>query len=164
MTSTPSPAPVPRGPGAQPPFPAAPTEGGGTRLAWGIGIAVAAVLLCCGGGLAAVVGLGVTGVQALEEQARVVVGDYLDALRQGKYEQAYGLLCDREQQATSLSRFSMRESSRPKIVSYDLGELEVDADLTMPVTQTYAGGDTDVVRYPLEQDTSTGKLEVCGRE
>src|SRR5690349_10644471 len=97
MTTAPHvPAPPP-GPGVQPPFPAPPVAGKGKRRGRGLGIGAGVVLLVCGGGVAALIGLGTSMSEALDEQAHVVVGHYLDALRDGKYDTAYGMLCDKAQ-------------------------------------------------------------------
>ncbi|GHJ45359.1 hypothetical protein Cs7R123_27010 [Catellatospora sp. TT07R-123] len=162
MSATPA---VPPGPGARPPFPAAPTEGGGTRLGWGLGIAGLLLVLCCGGGLVTGVGVLATQVQALNEQARAQVGRYLDALRDRDYDKAYGLLCDAEQKQLDLDRFTRREQSRPeKVRSYELGKIDVNgSDLELPVDETYADGTSGKVVYYLAQDRKTGQFEVCGR-
>jgi hypothetical protein len=167
MTHAPAPSPVPPGPGAAPPFPAAPSEGGGTRLGWALGIAGGLIALCCGGGLVAGVGLAVTGVQAINERAHVAVGTYLDALKEKKYDQAYELLCEDEQRRLDLERFTSQEQSRPeRIQSYELGEVELQgtSGITLPVTERYTDGDTERVVYRLAQDPKTTDLEVCGRE
>ncbi|MEV0455153.1 hypothetical protein [Catellatospora methionotrophica] len=167
MTHASVPPPVPPGPGAEPPIPAAPSEGGGTRLGWALGIAGGLVALCCGGGLVAGVGLAVTGVQAINERAHVTVGTYLDALKAKKYEQAYELLCEDEQQRLDLARFTSREQARPeRIQSYELGEVELEgtSGITLPVTERYTDGDSEQVVYRLAQDPKTTDLEVCGRE
>ena len=72
---------------------------GAARLWLGLGAAGLATLLCCGGGLGAGIGLGVTGAQAVNEQAQAVVGEYLDALRAGRYAEAYEALCPRLREA-----------------------------------------------------------------
>jgi hypothetical protein len=164
MTHAPATPPVPPGPGAAPPFPAAPTEGSGTRTGWALGVAGLIVALCCGGGLVAGVGLAVTGVKAINERARVAVGGYLGALHDKRYEDAYELLCESEQRRLDLARFTSREQARPdQIASYELGEVELSADITLPVTERYTDGDTAQVTYLLVQDPKTTALEVCGR-
>lgn len=156
-------SPVPPGPGAQAPFPAPPAEGGGARLGWGLSIAGLVLALCCGGGLAAGVGLIVTTVAAVNEQARAVVGDYLDALRDGNYPRAYELLCDDEQAHLTQDRFASREETRPRLRSYEVGDVDVNR-MTLPVTEEYADGDSRQITYLLRQDGKTGRFEVCGRE
>lgn len=158
-------APVPPGPGVQPPFPAPPAEGSGIRLGWGLGIASLALVLCCGGGLAATVGFVVTGVEAVNEQGRAVVSHYLDALRKEDYQDAYDLLCDAEQERLTPQRFESRERARPKPASYDLGEIDLQSnDIKLPVTEHYSEGRTEQHTYFLAQDSQTAQLEVCGRE
>ncbi|GAA1610534.1 hypothetical protein GCM10009679_13110 [Saccharothrix algeriensis] len=163
MTHVPTP-PVPPGPGAAPPFPAAPAEGGGTRLGWALGAAGLIVALCCGGGLVAGVGLAVTGVKAINERAQVAVGGYLGALKDERYEDAYDMLCDAEQRRLTLDRFTSQERARPdRLASYELGDVELAADITLPVTERYTDGDSAQVTYLLVQNTKTTALEVCGK-
>jgi len=156
-------APIPQGPGAAAPFPAPPAEGGGARLGWGLGIAGAILVLCCGGGLTAFIGLVVTQVAANNEQSRAVVSRYLNALRDGEYDEAYDLLCDEEQEALSKDRFETRERARKKISSYEIGEFDVYND-SVPVHESYGDGTTDNVRYFLKPDQQDARLEICGRE
>ena len=156
-------APIPQGPGAAAPFPAPPAEGGGARLGWGLGIAGAILVLCCGGGITAFIGLVVTQVAATNEQSRAVVSHYLDALRNDKYDEAYDLLCDEEQAVVSQDRFETRERARKKISSYQIGEFDVYND-SVPVHESYRDGTTDDVKYFLKPDGKDAKLEICGRE
>jgi hypothetical protein len=128
----------------------------------GLGVAGLAVLLCCGGGAAGLVGLAVTGMQAQSEQARAVVGDYLGALKDKQYDRAYGLLCDAEQQRESPAEFEQRASTEPEITSYTVGRAERTQPVRVPVELVYAGGDRDSRRVTLAQDTGNGRLEVCG--
>jgi hypothetical protein len=160
VTATP---PVPHGPGVQAPFPAPPSEGGGARLGWALGIAGAAIVLCCGGGLLAILGFGITQVAALNEQAHVVVSEYLDDLRDEKYDDAYRLLCDREQAHLTRERFESREKARTRLRDYQVGEFDINSG-KLPVTERYRDGSTDVVTYTFESDPKTAQLEICGRE
>jgi hypothetical protein len=155
--------PVPQGPGVQAPFPAPPTEGGGARLGWALGIAGAVLALCCGGAFVAILGFGVTQVAALNEQAHVVVGEYLDDLRDEKYDEAYRLLCDKEQAHLTRDRFEAREKARTPLRSYTIGEFDINSG-KLPVTERYQDGSSDLVTYTFESDPKTAKLEICGRE
>lgn len=152
----------PRGPGAAPPFAAPPTEGRTTRLWIGLGVAALGVLLCCGGGIAAVIGLGVTGMEAVKEQAHVVVGDYLDAVSDREYDKAYQLLCDDAQRRESPREFEQRASAEPQISDYRIGEAGLNNEVSVPVDVTYTGGGRDTLRFFLDQDSNTGAMEICG--
>ncbi|MFC7545351.1 hypothetical protein [Plantactinospora sp. GCM10030261] len=154
--------PPPSGPGATPPFAAPPTEGRSLRLWLGLGAGALVAVLCCGGGGAALVGLVVSGTQAVNEQAQVVVGDYLRAVKDKEYDDAYRLLCDSDQQRESPSEFTDRLSAEPDIASYDVGEATVSTDISVPVTVTYSGGNQQAQRITLAQDRGTGQFEVCG--
>jgi hypothetical protein len=155
------PAPPP-GPGVTPPFAAPPTEGRTLRMWLGLGVAGLAVLLCCGGGVAAVVGLTVAGSQAVNEQARAVAGNYFDAITNKEYGQAYGLLCDDAQRRESAREFEQRVSAEPSIDSYRLGEVTLASEVIVPVGVTYSGGGQGDLQVTMAQDSRTGTLEVCG--
>ncbi|ASW57905.1 hypothetical protein CIK06_21865 [Plantactinospora sp. KBS50] len=152
----------PPGPGATPPFAAPPTEGRSVRVWLGLGVGALAALVCCGGGGAALVGLVVSGTQALNEQARVVVNDYLQAVRDKEFDKAYGLLCDADQRRETPEEFSARLATEPDITTYHVGNATSPPDVTVPVTVTYATGDQRSEQVELAQDSSTGRFEVCG--
>ncbi|MBF9134129.1 hypothetical protein I0C86_35105 [Plantactinospora sp. S1510] len=154
-----APAPPP-GPGAVPPFAAPPSEGRGMRMWLGIGVAALAVVLFCGGGGAALVGLLVSGAEALNEQARTVVGEYLDAVDDEEFSKAYHLLCDAAQQQESPAEFQRRVSAEPEIASFQVGDVSLTSELSVPVDVTYASGGQDNLRALLDQD-SAGGLKVC---
>ncbi|PZF94899.1 Rv0361 family membrane protein [Micromonospora endophytica] len=151
----------PPGPGVAPPFAAPPTEGGRSRLWLGLGAGALAVLLCCGGGGSAVVGLLVSGVQAIEEQGRTVSDDYFRALSDGEFGRAYDQLCEDAKRRESRQEFERRAAAEPQISSYDVGEVDTTT-LTVPVDVTYAGGDSERQQVMLQQDQQTGGMEVCG--
>ncbi|MEV4344037.1 hypothetical protein AB0J83_06120 [Actinoplanes sp. NPDC049596] len=160
-TAPPFVPPPPQGPGVQPPFPAPPVEGKGRRIGMGLGVAATVLVLVCGGGVAALIGLFSAGSRALQEQAHAVVGDYLTALKTENYSDAYEHLCDRAKRDESESEFRTRVSAGEPIVSWRLGELKLDYDVSVPVEATYAGGDVQQLTAELDQDTSTGAFEVC---
>lgn len=161
----------PSGPGVQPPFAAAPIEGRRTRMWLGVGLASGLLAACCGIGVAAVGGLLVLGQQVVTEQAQRAVTDYLTALTEQDWEQAYELRCARDRRAESLSEFTSRVSGAPAIDSYRIGDLRVDPgrdeldasddELTVPVEVTYADGTAGRLTFPLDQN-SAGGLQVCG--
>jgi hypothetical protein len=151
----------PPGPGVRPPFAAPPIEGRTARLWLGLGVAGLAVVLCCGAGGTALVGLVFTQTQAFNEQAQAVVGGYFDAVVRQDYEEAYDRLCDDIQNQESPRQFAARVAQEPRITSYQVGEISL-ADLTVPTDVTYAGGRQETLEVLLEQDQGTGEFEVCG--
>lgn len=151
----------PAGPGVAPPFAAPPTEGRNTRLWLGLGAGALALLLCCGGGGAAVIGLAVTGVQAIDEQGRAVSTDYYQALVERKYGAAYDQLCDAAQRRESRREFERRVAAEPQVAAYRVGEVD-PSNLTVPVDVTFTGGRQERQQVVLGQDRQTGGLEVCG--
>jgi len=154
------PPPPPQGPGVYPPFPAPPIEGRGRRLGLGLGLGAGVLVLVCGGGAAAGVGLIRVMTSALNEQAEVVVGDYLDALRDREWSQAYDQLCDQAKQEETEAQFTSRVSTAELITSWDVGAVDL-VQATAPVSVTYADGDTAELRAYLAQSRDTGGFEVC---
>jgi len=139
-------------------------EGRSARLWLGLGVAGLATVLCCGGGVAALVGLGVTGQQAINERARAAVGSYLDDVRAGRYDDAYRDLCPALKRRETADQFADRVADEPSISAYDMAERVDVTELVLPVDVRYAGGDADTLRFKLEQDSETGEFEVCGIE
>ena len=159
-----APAPPP-GPGVVPPFPAPPTEGRGRRVGLGLGLGALALLLVCGGGLTALVGLTVVMGRALNEQAEVVIGAYLDDLSNRRYAEAYDSLCAEAKQQTTRAEFVSEAATMEPIEDYDVGTLDLTAvELTVPVEVTYADGDTRRLTAYLGQNRQTGEFQVCSLE
>lgn len=152
---------MPVGPGAQPPFVAAPTEGSSTRLWWGLGTGALGLLLVCGGGIALLIGLIFTGVRAVEDQAEQTVTRYIEALERGKFSEAYDLVCDEIRDEVSVQEFERLEREVVTSTGFTLGELDLNT-LQMPVQLRYSTGPSRDVTYQLSQDESTGKIEICG--
>jgi hypothetical protein len=153
----------PQGPGVFPPFPAPPVEGKGLRIGLGLGIGAAVLLLVCGGGIAAVIGVGATWTSSLNEHAHVVIGDYFDALEAKKYDDAYDMLCQSEKDRQTQAEFVSSEEAADPIESHEVGDLDLAAvDLTVPVQVTYTDGQTGTLEVYLEQSPDTGEFQVCG--
>jgi hypothetical protein len=156
---------VPPGPGVVPPFPAPPTEGRSVRLWLGLGIGALVTALCCGGGLAAGIGLVVSSTAALHERVQASVGGYFAAVRDKRWSDAYRLLCDDARDAETPSEFAARAAAEQPIRSYRVGDLNLAAsDLQVPVDVVYGNGTTGSLNVHLTQDQSTGDFEVCGIE
>jgi hypothetical protein len=159
----PSYQPPPPGPGVQPPFVAPPTDGAKQRRWLAIGLGGAAALLCCVGGLFGGAALVVLGTQTIADQSRTAVVDYLSAVRDERYDDAYALLCDAEQATTPLDEFVRSFDGEPGITSFTVGEAVLANTVEVPATVRYDNGTSDLIRYLLEQDTSTAEFEVCGQ-
>jgi hypothetical protein len=157
------PPPPPQGPGVFPPFPAPPVEGRGRRVGLGLGLGAGVLVLVCGGGAVAGVGLVTVMGRALNEQADVVVGDYLGALRDREWGRAYDMLCEQAREQQTQSQFISRVSTQEQITSWDVGNVEF-VQLSAPVQATYADGDTAQLRAYLGQSRETGGFEVCSIE
>ena len=157
------PPPPPQGPGVYPPFPAPPVEGRGRRVGVGLGLAAGVLLLVCGGGAVAGVGLGRVMTNALNEQADVVVGDYLAALRDREWAKAYDMLCSEARTEENESQFISRISTGQRITGWEVGDVSL-VQLAAPVTITYADGATADLHAYLGQNRETGGFEVCSVE
>ena len=154
----------PPGPGVQPPFAAPPIDGDRTRVWVGLGVGAAALVLCCVGGVAAVGGLMVTGVRAVNEQSQAAVTHYLDAFIKEDYRAAYSQLCDVEQKRETAQQFADRISRGPRVVSYTLHDTEVAQRIVVPADVSFTTGTARALRFVLDQDTGEGRFEVCGIE
>jgi hypothetical protein len=153
----------PQGPGVFPPFPAPPVEGRGRRLGLGLGLGAGVLVLVLGGGLAAFIGLTTVATRALNEQADVVVGDYLDAVRDKRYSEAYDQLCQETRNTRSEADYTREVSAGKPIASFDVGDVD-PLQMTAPVQVTYADGSAAELEARLVQNRRTGGFEVCGLE
>jgi hypothetical protein len=163
--SAPSAPAPPQGPGVFAPFPAPPTEGRGRRIGLGFGIGGAIVVLVCGGGVAAGVGLLTVMSSALNEQAHVVVGDFFDAVKAKRYGEAYNSQCADVKNQETQAQFTSRITAIDPIASYKVGDVDLTSvNLSVPVQLTYASGGGEQVMVDLGQDRDTGAFQVCGIE
>jgi hypothetical protein len=157
-----APAPPP-GPGVVPPFPAPPVEGRSARLWLGLGAAGLVAALCCGGGIAALVGIVVTTPGAVNEQAHAAVREYLDALKAADYGTAYDKLCAREKRNESRDSFINRHRNDPRVTAYTLHDVDLNqTPIEVPADVSFDTGSRTTVNYVLEQDPSSASFEVCG--
>jgi hypothetical protein len=158
----------PAGPGVRPPFVAPPTDGARRRRWLAIGLAGAALLVCCLGGVFGAGGLVVLGNQMILDEARGTVSAYLGAVRDKDYAGAYALLCDSEQSNIDEGEFVDMFQHSSTLRSFTVGEAVLEStvagdQLVVPVTLAYTDGHSNAARYLLDQDTSTGAFEVCGQ-
>ncbi|GGK40483.1 hypothetical protein GCM10010124_36570 [Pilimelia terevasa] len=158
----PAPFPPPRGPGVTPPFPAPPTEGHTTRLWAGLLAGGLVVLLCCGGGLTACVGLAVVGAKAINERAHAAVREYLEDVRTGRYREAYDGLCPEARRRETLTQFTGRVRGERPLRTYQISDAELGtATVRVPVAVSFVDGGVARWQVRVEQDTGTGDLQVC---
>lgn len=154
--------PPPAGPGVQPPFAAPPVDGDRTRVWVGLGVGAVALVLCCVGSVVGFGGLIVTGMQAISEQAKVTVDNYLGALAERRYADAYGLLCDELQARESADAFARRVGRGPQVASYTVGTPETERQpIMVPADVRYDSGQQRTLRFTLTQDRDNGRLEIC---
>jgi hypothetical protein len=121
------------------------------------------VLVLCLGGVAAVGGLVVLGIQVIRDESQASVRDYLTAVQDQDFGKAYGLRCDPFRQQVSLAQFEQVERSRPRVTSFTVGTAAVTSNqVTVPADLDLADGTTDSEMYPMAQNGNTGAFEVCG--
>ncbi len=154
--------PVPPGPGVQPPFAAPPTDGEGRRRSTAITLSIVAALVLCLGGAGGFVALIVLGQRVLEEQSQTALTNYLTALRDQRYVDAYAQLCDPLQDRTSEEQFVRLQRSQPRVSAFEVGKPEVADGIIVPASVTTVDGFTRSERFMIYQDTKTGGVEVCG--
>jgi hypothetical protein len=154
--------PPPPGPGVQPPFVAPPTDGT-TRRRW-VAAAVSAgvVLVLCLGGVAAVGGLVVLGIQVIRDESQASAHDYLTALRDQDFGKAYGLQCDQIRQQLSRGQYEQVVRGGRRVASFTVGTASVNSNqVTVPADVDFTDGSTASGGLPMAQDGNTGAFEVC---
>lgn len=162
--TVPVPHPPPPGPGVRPPFVAPPTDGARQRRWLAVGLASAAALVVCVGGLVGLGGLLVFGYQMTLDQSRAAVTEYLTAIKEEDFSRAYAQLCDAQRARVDEREFVRARASEPGIATFTVGEPDLTGPVVVPATVGYDDGSSATVRYVLEQDTSTGEFEVCGED
>jgi hypothetical protein len=131
----------------------------------GLGLGGAALVLVCGGGITATIGLVSVMSRALNEQAHVVVDHFFDAVRDKRYAEAYSSQCQDVKDNETQAEFTDRITEPDPIASYRVGDLDLTSvDLSVPVDVTYSTGDTAQLQVYLGQDRETGEFQVCGIE
>jgi hypothetical protein len=145
----------------QPPFVAPPTEGTSRRRWIAAGISAGVVVLLCAAGVAGVIGVGVLLYQVVRDQAEASVTQYLTALQEENFDEAYGLLCDGLQARISPQQFA-NDNRTPQVIDFEVGETLLQEEILVPATIEYSDGFTRSVRYVMFQDPQTGGVEVCG--
>jgi len=146
----------------QAPFVVPPTDGARRRRGWAIGLSVGAAVLVCAAGVGGAGGILALAAQAVRDQAESAVEDYLGALKDEQYDQAYALLCDPLQTRVSPNAFGAAESRLPTVTGFEVGSAILSEDITVPATVEREDGTVRSVHYFVLQDRRTGELEVCG--
>jgi hypothetical protein len=92
-----------------------------SRKGWVIGLSIAVVVLvlCCGclglGGFAVYRAIG-----SEKDRARDNTAEYLDALKDQQYEDAYTMICKRDRDHQTKEQFVTEQTAKPKLVDYDI--------------------------------------------
>jgi hypothetical protein len=155
--------PAPPGPGVRVPFPSPPTERDRKRLWVNLAVGGAALLLCCGGGIAGFIGLAVASQRAIPVEARTVVQDFLDGLSHRDFKKAYDQVCTSRQDQQTLDEFTRVEQQHPRIATFRLEEpivLGSRVIVTADVRDVSGGGGAET--YTVISDRQAGEQRVCG--
>jgi hypothetical protein len=148
----------------RPPFVTPPTDGARQRRWLAVGLATAAALVVCVGGLFGLGGLLVFGSQMILDQSRAAVVDYLTALKAEDFGNAYEQLCDAQRETIDRREFARSFANEPRIATFTVGDPELTERVVVPATVGYVDGTSTTMRYVLEQDRTTGEFEVCGED
>jgi hypothetical protein len=154
----------PPGPGVRAPFAAPPTERDRKRMWIGLGVGAALLVVCCGGGLVAFIGLVVAQNRAIPAEATAVVNRYLDDVTHEDFRDAYDQLCGADQDKESLQEFTTRKRTEATIEQYQVGQPRVEqSQVEVPVHLYTSSGFLDWI-FTLVEDQQAGGLRICGGE
>ena len=145
-----------------PPFVAPPTDGRRQRRWLALGLAGGAALVLCVGGLFGLAALVVFGNQMVVEQSQSAVSNYLTAIKNQNYGQAYDQMCAAERNRISRTQFVSVFEAQPRIDSFRVAQPQINETFVVPATIVYADGSAQTIKYRVEQDASTSDFEVCG--
>jgi hypothetical protein len=154
------PPPPPRGPGALAPFASPPRDRDLRVLWWGLGIGATVLVLCCVGGVVAIV-FSIPYLNSIARtQVSAVVEEYLTDLKGERYPDARRLLCVSEQRTHTLGWFEDHYGSSP------VGDFTVNADdvsfgdeIIVPA-RVSEGGRWLSRQYVMQQDGT--QYVICG--
>lgn len=158
------PPPPPPGPGVQPPFAAPPTDGTRQRRWLAVGLAGGAALVLCVGGLVGLGGVVVLSTQVIRDESVTAVTEFLTAIQDERYGEAYDQLCESAQDQTTRGTFIREQSRGPGITRFTVGEAQLADAIRVPATINYDDQTVSSVHFVMEQDAQTGAVEVCGEE
>jgi hypothetical protein len=127
-----------------------------------VGLSVGAAVVLCFAGVGGLGGLVVLGTQVIREQAQAAVTEYLTALRDEEFRDAYDMICDQRQARTSRVDFERAQRRGPQVTGFEVGGAQLAEELLVPATISYDDRSERSVRFVMVQDTTTGEFEVCG--
>jgi hypothetical protein len=156
--------PPPPGPGVQPPFAAPPTDGTRQRRWLAVALAGGAAMVLCVGGLVGLGGVVVLSIQVLRDESVTAVTEFLTAIQDERFGEAYDQLCESVQSRTPRSAFIRDQASGPGITRFTVGEAQLADAIRVPATINYDDRTVSSVHFVMEQDAQTGAVEVCGEE
>ena|GEM_PF-7124665 len=143
--------PVPGGYGILPP-----NARRSSKKGWIIGLSITAVVLvlCCG--CTALAGFGIYRVvESVRDQAGESTQDYLEALRDQRFDDAYELMCDRNKNRDGQTReeFIAAQQESPKLLNYEVQGVAVSqegsSEFKVKTEQEFDDGTSRIERIPV---------------
>jgi hypothetical protein len=116
------------------------------------------------GGLVGLGGVVVLSIQVLRDESVTAVTEFLTAIQDERFGEAYDQLCESAKTQTSRSAFIRDQTRGPGITRFTVGEAQLDDAIRVPATINYDDRTVSSVHFVMEQDAQTGAVEVCGEE
>lgn len=138
--------PVPPGPGLRPPFAAPPVrKEAGTLTLWLL-LGGFALLACMVGGGIGLGGALSTAMRETEEQATTAATEYLEALVDGRYVEAYQMTCAPFRKKVDQQEYVTDKQRAGPLVDYELGTIAATREgrLMVPVTLVSDAGESNI--------------------
>lgn len=164
--------PVPPGPGLRPPFAAPPVrKEAGTVTLWLL-LGGFALLACMVGGGIGLGGALTTAMRETEKQATTAATEYLDALVDGRYVEAYQMTCGPFRKKVAQQEYVTDKQRVGPLVDYELGTIAAtrEGQLMVPVTLVSDTGESNIglvmAWEPVDGSTDSRErdltVRVCG--
>ncbi|MQA25720.1 MAG: hypothetical protein GEU94_09635 [Micromonosporaceae bacterium] len=182
---TSGPPPVPAGPGVRPPFAAPPVRKEPGKLALWLILGGLGVVVCLVAGGIGLGGALISAYNDTDREARTAVSDYLDALRDEQYGDAYRMTCRAHRKEVSEESFAASKRGAGRLDAYQLDTIlpveapdsdEPEPAYAVPAELRFDDGSVDyrhfvVVREPLKAPKPGDKaadaefgFRVCGEQ
>jgi hypothetical protein len=156
----------------QPPFAAPPVQKEGGKLALGLIIGGVVMLLCLVGGGIGLGGAVYSAFRETDREAKAAAGEYLDAIREQRYSDAYEMTCKPLRRKVDEGEFTASKQRDDKIVDYQLSQVQaLDGQLVVPAKLQLENGDETRIGVVMVREVIPGsgkgpraksRFRVCG--
>lgn len=165
--------PVLPGPGVRPPFAAPPVRKEAGTLALGMIIGGLVLLLCLVGGGVVLGGTVISAMRETEQQATATAAEYLDAIVDQRYADAYQMTCRSFRKKVDEQEYVTTKQRGEQLVGYELQPIASTraGKLVVPATLRRVSGPPDTVALVMAWETVEGsddgvddelRVRVCG--